>query len=64
LSILDAQANQEYEMFLQQGPADTVSFMIMGFTMILGTMAVYIISLIVRMQSLRKDQAVLDEIDD
>lgn len=50
-------------MFLLQGPADTVNYMIMGFAIILGTMAVYIISLIVRMQSLRKDQAVLDEIE-
>lgn len=51
-------------MFLQQGPADTVSFMIMGFSVILGTMALYLVSLVVRVQGLRKDQAVLDEIDE
>ncbi len=51
-------------MFIQQGPADTVNYMIMGFSVILGTMALYIASLFVRVQSLRKDQAVLDELDD
>jgi hypothetical protein len=51
-------------MFLQQGPADTVNFMIMGFSVILGTMALYIVSLVLRVRSLRKDQAVLDEIDE
>lgn len=51
-------------MLLQQGPADTMNFMIMGFAVILGTMALYIVSLRVRLQNLRKDQAVLDEIED
>jgi hypothetical protein len=51
-------------MFLQQGPADTVSYMIMGFSMILGTMLLYIVSLVVRTQNLHKDQAVLDELDE
>lgn len=51
-------------MFIQQGPADTVNFMIMGFSVILGTMALYIVSLVLRARSLRKDQAVLDEIDE
>lgn len=50
-------------MFLQ-GPADTMNYMIMGFSMILGTMLLYIVSLVVRAQNLRKDQAVLDEIDE
>lgn len=51
-------------MFLQQGPADTVNYMIMGFSVILGAMALYIVSLVVRVQSLRKDKAVLDEIEE
>jgi hypothetical protein len=50
-------------MLFQQGPADTVNYMIMGFAVILGTMALYIVSLIVRFQNLGKDQAVLDEIE-
>jgi len=51
-------------MYFQQGPADTVNYMIMGFAVILGTMALFIVSLMVRFQNLRKDQAVLDEIED
>lgn len=50
-------------MFLQEAPADTMNFMILGFSMILGTMALFILSLYVRFQNLRKDQAVLDEIE-
>lgn len=51
-------------MFYLQGPADTVNYMILGFVVILGTMVLYIASLMTRMQNLKKDQAVLDEIDD
>jgi hypothetical protein len=55
---------EEILMFLQQGPADTVNYMIMGFSVIFGAMVLYIVSLVVRVQSLRKDQAVLDEIEE
>ena len=51
-------------MFFQNGPADTMNFMIMGFSVILGTMALFIISLILRFQNLRRDEAVLDEIEE
>lgn len=51
-------------MLFQQGPADTINYMIMGFAVIFGTMALHIVSLIVRFQNLRRDQAVLDEIED
>ena len=54
----------EIGMLLQNGPADTMNFMILGFTVILGTMGLFILSLILRFQNLRKDQAVLDEIED
>lgn len=51
-------------MLIQQGPADTMNFMIMGFSVILGTIVLFILSLYVRFQNLRKDQAVLDEIEE
>jgi hypothetical protein len=51
-------------MVLQQGPADTINYMIMGFAVILGTMAFFVLSLIIRFQNLRKDQTVLDEIEE
>lgn len=50
-------------MLFQQGPADTLNYMILGFAVILGTMALFIGSLMIRFQNLRKDQAVLDEIE-
>jgi hypothetical protein len=51
-------------MYLQQGPADTMNYMFLGFAVILGTMAFFVLSLIVRFQNLRKDEAVLDEIEE
>lgn len=51
-------------MLIQQGPADTMNFMIMGFSVILGTIVLFILSLYIRFQNLRKDQAVLDEIEE
>jgi hypothetical protein len=49
-------------MFLE-GPADTTNYMIAGYAVILGTMGLYIISLIVRFRSLRQDERLLDEMD-
>jgi hypothetical protein len=51
-------------MFFQQGPADTMNYMIMGYAVIFGMMALFIVSLAVRFQNLRKDLAVLDEIEE
>ncbi len=51
-------------MLFQQAPADTMSFMILGFSVILGSMALFILSIYVRYQNLRKDQAILDEIEE
>jgi hypothetical protein len=49
-------------MFLQDAPADTVSYMILGFAVILGTIGLYVISLIVRWRAARRDQAMLEEL--
>lgn len=45
-------------------PADTIGYMIAGYTVIFGLMAIYIASLVVRWRSLRKDEAMLNELDD
>jgi hypothetical protein len=50
-------------MWLQEAPADTISYMILGFGVIFGSMGVYLISLVLRTRNLRKDQAILDEIE-
>lgn len=48
-------------MFIQAATADTFEFMIYGFVVILGAMAVFITSLIVRFRNLAKEIHVLEE---
>ena len=48
---------------LQQAPAETFSYMVLGFGVILGTIALFLASLIVRRRNLRRDLAVLEELD-
>ena len=47
---------------LQEGPADTTSYMIAGYAIIFGVMLIYLISLLVRQRNLQKDLDVLKEI--
>lgn len=49
-------------MFLQ-APAETMGFMLMGFAVILGTMALFVLSLVVRFRNLKQDLEVLEEIE-
>ncbi len=50
-------------MFLQNAPADTTSYMLMGFALIFGTIGLYVLSLYVRSRNLKKDLAVLAEVE-
>ena len=50
-------------MLLLEGPANTVNYMILGFSFILGVMAVYAISLAVRLRNGRRDLQMLEEIE-
>ncbi|MES0339258.1 MAG: hypothetical protein ABUK16_03850 [Anaerolineales bacterium] len=50
-------------MMFQEGPAGTLNYMIAGYAVILGTIGLYIVSLIMRFRSLRQDEVLLDEID-
>jgi len=47
---------------LQEGPADTTSYMIAGYAIIFGVMLIYLISLLVRQRNLQKDLDVLEDI--
>lgn len=49
-------------LLLQEGPADTTSYMIAGYAVIFGVMLLYLISLLVRQRNLQKDMEVLEEI--
>jgi hypothetical protein len=50
-------------MWLQEAAADTLDYMILGYAVILGTMGIFILSIALRMRSLRKDEELLDELD-
>jgi hypothetical protein len=50
-------------MFLQEAPADTVSYMILGFGVILGTIGLYLVSLVVRWRNATRDLRMLEEIE-
>ncbi len=51
-----------FSFFLQEGPANTTSYMIAGYAVIFGVMLIYLISLLVRQRNLQKDLEVLEEI--
>jgi len=50
-----------FSILLQEGPANTTSFMIAGYAVIFGVMLLYLISLLVRQRNLQKDLEVLEE---
>ena len=49
-------------MFLQEAPAETFNYMAFGFIVILGTMGLYLLSLINRYRNLERDMELLDEV--
>jgi CcmD family protein len=51
-------------MFIQEAPADTFGYMFFGYAVILVTMALYIVSLKVRLNNLEKDLELLEELED
>ena len=51
-----------FSFFLQDGPANTTSYMIAGYAVIFGIMLIYLISLLIRQRNLQKDMEVLEEI--
>jgi ABC-type polysaccharide/polyol phosphate export permease len=53
----------EIAMFLQDAPADTLSFMILGYAVILGAIALFIASLVVRFRNLSKDLEALTSLE-
>lgn len=50
-------------LLLQQGPAETTSYMIAGYVVIFGVMLIYLVSLYIRHRNLQQDMKVLDELD-
>lgn len=50
-------------MFTLDNPADTFNFMLFGFTVILGSIGLFVISLSIRTRNLKRDLELLDQID-
>lgn len=48
-------------MLFQEAPAETFNFMILGFGVILGSMALFVISLFVRFRNFRRELKYLEE---
>jgi hypothetical protein len=50
-------------MLFAEGPADTVNYMIAGYTVFFTVMALYLASLYIRYRNLKKDLEVLQEVE-
>jgi hypothetical protein len=50
-------------MMLQETPAETFGYLVLGYAVILGTMGLFVASLISRFRNLRKDLELLEEIE-
>jgi hypothetical protein len=48
----------------QQGPANTLSYMILGYAVIFGVILIYLVSLAVRNRNLRQDLEVLKDLEE
>jgi hypothetical protein len=49
--------------YLQDGPAETTGFMILGYAVIFGVLLLHVASLALRKRNLRRDYDLLKEID-
>jgi len=50
-------------MLFQQGPANTFNYMVLGFTVILGIMILFVASLMIRFHNLERDKGLLEEME-
>ena len=50
-------------MLIQPPPAETFGYMVLGFSVILGSMALFLISMVVRFRNLRRDLEVLEDME-
>jgi hypothetical protein len=54
----------DFSILLQQGPANTTAYMWLGFGVIFGVIGIHILSLYSRAGRLKKDLALLKELED
>lgn len=48
---------------LQEGPAQTLNYMLMGYTVIFSVIGLYLVSLVVRQRNLKKELEMLQELE-
>lgn len=48
---------------LQEGPAETTNYMLLGYGVIFTVLAIYLISLYIRQRNLKRDEDLLEEIE-
>ena len=48
---------------LQEGPAETTNYMLLGYGVIFFVLGIYIVSLYVRNRNLKRDAAMLEELE-
>jgi hypothetical protein len=48
---------------LQQEPAQTLNYLVMGYVVIFGAMGIYLISLFIRQRNLKQDLQTLEELE-
>ena len=53
-----------FSILMQQGPANTTDYMWLGFGVIFGVIALHIWSMVSRTQRLKKDMALLQELEE
>jgi hypothetical protein len=51
-------------MFLQQGPAETTNYMILGFALIFIPMLIHLWSIYIRNKNLEQDLALMEELEE
>ena len=52
-----------FTFLLAQGPAETAPYMIAGYAVIFGAMFIYLVSLVARFRSYRREMAMLKELE-
>jgi hypothetical protein len=52
-----------FSMTLQDGPAQTTNYMLIGYTVIFGSMLIYVISLYLRQRNLERDLELMKELE-
>ena len=50
-------------LFMQEGPANTVNYMIAGYVVIFSVILIYLVSLVIRNRNLKQDLEVLEDVD-